>query len=205
MKTPIRGVVWLDRDGTIVDDPGYLRDPGDVRLLPGAARAVARLNAAGATVILVTNQSGIARGLLDEVAFRAVQDEVARQLAAERAHLDDIRFCPHLPSRLLDADTPPCACRKPRPGMVEEARRDHAIGDEVPQVVVGDKIADLDLGRAVRALRVLVLTGEGRSTRDQLVGAGELRSRADQVADDLDAAVPWILDQLGLADPPPNC
>lgn len=201
MKTPVRAIVWLDRDGTLVDDPGYLRDPADVRLLPGAARALARLNDAGATVILVTNQSGIGRGLLTEDDFRAVQAEVARQLAAEGAHLDDVRFCPHRPSRLLGADETPCACRKPRPGMIEAARRAHGLAADLPQVVVGDKRADLDLGSAVGAARVLLLTGEGRKTREE-IGAADA---VDHVAEDLAAAVPWILGELGLADPATNC
>lgn len=198
----IRGVVWLDRDGTLVDDPGYLKDPAAVRLLRGAAAAVARLNRAGATVVLVTNQSGIGRGLLDRTDFAAVQAELVRQLDEQGAHLDDVRFCPHAPANSGDAR---CRCRKPAPGMVEDARRALGIGASTPEVAVGDKAADLDLGRSCGAGRVLVLTGEGTATRDALAAEGTLDSRADHVAADLAAAVPWILGQLGLADGAGTC
>lgn len=200
-----RAVVWLDRDGTIVDDPGYLKDPDALALLPGAAEAIATLNRAGATVVLVTNQSGIARGLMTREDVDAVHRALARELARAGAHLDDLRICPHLPSALLTADQAPCACRKPRPGLVLQARAQLGIDAGVPQVVVGDKRADLELAVAVGARAVLVLTGDGRVTRDELEREGADAPRPDHVSEDLSAALPWLLDELGLAEPGPRC
>ena len=194
-----RAVVWLDRDGTIVDDPGYLRDPEALRLLPGAGAAVARLNAAGVTVVLVTNQSGIGRGLLTEHDLERVHAALRARLADEGAHLDAIRHCPHLPDHLRPAGEAPCACRKPRPGMIEAARVDLAVGTSTPQFVVGDKPADVELARNAGCRAVLVLTGEGRTT---------LRRHdveADHVATGVQGAVDWILAQLSLADPGSSC
>ncbi|HEX7239268.1 MAG TPA: HAD-IIIA family hydrolase, partial [Longimicrobiaceae bacterium] len=107
-SSPLRPAVFLDRDGTVIHDAHYLADPEGVRLLPGAAEAVARLNRAGVPVVLVTNQSGIGRGLFSEADFRAVQDRVEALLAAGGARIDAVYHCPHAP----DAD-PPCDCRKP--------------------------------------------------------------------------------------------
>ena len=91
--------VFLDRDGTLIEDPGYLSNPADVVLLPGAADAVRALNEAGIPAILITNQSGIGRGYYSEADFQAVQAELERQLSAHGARLDDVYFCPHDPGR----------------------------------------------------------------------------------------------------------
>ena len=190
-----RGVVWLDRDGTIVDDPGYLSDPDGLVLLPGAAEGVAALNRGGATVVLVTNQSGIGRGLFTRQQLDAVHERLVQQLAAAGARLDDLRVCPHAP----DPDGPGCSCRKPRPGLVLDARRELGIEAGTPEVVVGDKAADVQLGARIGAPSVLVLTGEGART------LADLTDPPAHVARDLGAAVPWILAQLGLAADGGNC
>src|SRR6266571_6905704 len=111
-----RRAVFLDRDGTIVEDPGFLHQPGKVRLLPGAAEAIHRLNEAGWLVITVSNQSGIARGLYDAAAYQAVQRRLAELLAAHDARLDGAYFCPHHPEF-----TGPCECRKPGVLLFREA------------------------------------------------------------------------------------
>ena len=100
--------VFLDRDGTIIEDAGYLGDPARIRLLPGAAEAIGRLNQAGMPVVVVTNQSGIARGVLDEAAYQATRVELDRLLAGRGARLDAQYHCPHHPEI-----TGPCDCRKP--------------------------------------------------------------------------------------------
>lgn len=188
-------VVWLDRDGTVVDDPGYLRDPERLFLLPGAAEAIARLNRVGALVILVTNQSGIGRGLMSAEDVQAVHARLRALLAMHGAVLDDIRVCPHAPA---DA----CDCRKPAPGMVHRARAELAIDPRTREVVIGDKQADVELARAVGALAVLVRTGEGEETLAEL---GREGLRPDLVAEDLPGAVALVLGELGLADPGPTC
>ena len=150
-----RSAVFLDRDGTLVEDSGFLHRPEDVRLLPGAARAVARLNAAGYVVVVVTNQSGIARGLYDVAAYDAVQRRLAELLAAEGARLDDAYYCPHHPDH-----TGPCACRKPGVRLFEEAAR--ALGIDLRRSwFVGDKASDVAPARVLGGRGILVATGEG--------------------------------------------
>ena len=175
-------VFWLDRDGTIVDDPGYLRDPGAVVLLPGAAEAVARLNRLG-TVVLVTNQSGIGRGYMDRETVDAVHAVVAERLAEAGAHLDRIELCPHTPDDR-------CSCRKPGPDMILRARA--VLGEFTAEYVIGDKLADLQLARATGCRSVLVRTGDGATTERVLRESDRLHGLCDHVADDLPAAVDWI-------------
>lgn len=171
-------VFWLDRDGTVVDDPGYLADPAGLVLLPGAAGAVARLNRAG-TVILVTNQSGIGRGYMSRADVDAVNAALVRELARAGARLDRVEVCPHAPDEA-------CDCRKPRPGLVERGRA--ALGPFDREVVIGDKRADLELARATGCESVLVRTGEGQRTEQELRASGELERLCDLVCDDLAAA-----------------
>lgn len=188
MRRP-RAVAFLDRDDTVVDDPGYLDDPAALRLLPGAAGAIRRLNEAGCAVALVTNQSGIGRGLLDHDTLGRIHDELERQLARAGARLDAIAACPHLPAELLAGDDEPCRCRKPAPGLVEELRRAHGWAG-LPSVVVGDRDSDVGLARNTGCQAVRI-------------GAGSARSRGcDHVAPDLPAAVDWWLRQL--RDTPPR-
>lgn len=132
-----RPAVFVDRDGTVIADPGYLSDPGEVRLLPGAAEAIARLNRAGLPVILVTNQSGIGRDMYDEAAFQSVQRRVEALLAAEGARLDAVYHCPHAPDAI-----PGCDCRKPGPGLFLRAAADHAL-DLSASYFVGDRPRDV--------------------------------------------------------------
>jgi D-glycero-D-manno-heptose 1,7-bisphosphate phosphatase len=147
--------VFLDRDGTIVDDPGFLRDPADVRLLPGAAAALARFNQAGLAVIVVTNQSGIGRGLLTDEEYHLVEARIEELLAEDGATLDATYYCPHSPD-----DEAPCDCRKPGTRLYRRAADDWGI-DLQASWWVGDRISDLDPARVFDARAVLVETGFG--------------------------------------------
>ena len=177
-----RRAVFLDRDGTIIEDTGYVADPGAVRLLPGAAAAIARLNAAGLLAIVVTNQSGIARGLLDEAAYSAVARRVDALVAAEGARLDAHYHCPHHPDF-----TGVCQCRKPGPLLYRRAEADHGI-DLARSWWVGDRLRD-------------VAASECFGGRGLLVGrppAGELAAEVPPpfpVVRDLSAAVDIILQE----------
>ena len=161
--------MFLDRDGTIVSDPGFLREPGKVRLLPGAGEAIRRLNQAGWLVVTVTNQSGIARGLYDQAAYSAVQRRVAELLGAHTAHLDGAYLCPHHPEI-----TGPCRCRKPGPKLFREAQT--ALGIDFAQAYwVGDRLSDVEpasalAGQAARG--ILVETGDGAHHRAQAQALG---------------------------------
>jgi D-glycero-D-manno-heptose 1,7-bisphosphate phosphatase len=129
--------VFLDRDGTLINDPGYARDPEQVRLLLGVGEAVRRINQAGLLAIVVTNQSGIARGLLTEEDYRAMEGRVDALLSAAGAHLDAHYFCPHLPEI-----SGPCECRKPRTLLYRQAAERFSI-DLAGSWWVGDRLRDV--------------------------------------------------------------
>ena len=132
-----RRAVFLDRDGTIIEDTGYIAEPAAVRLVPGAAGAIARLNQAGLPVIVVTNQSGIARGLLDEAAYAATARRLDALLAAAGARLEGHYHCPHHPDI-----TGPCECRKPGPLLYQRAAADHGLR-LARSWWVGDRLRDV--------------------------------------------------------------
>ena len=151
---------FLDRDGTVIELVHHLADPGDVQLIPGAGAAIARLNAIGVPVVIVTNQSVIGRGKLTEAGLVAVHDVMSRQLAAEGAHIDAIYHCPHAP-RLKDPRVIAHPDRKPGPGMLVRAAADLEL-DLSRSVMVGDTLSDMLAGRnAGVAATILVRTGYG--------------------------------------------
>ena len=149
--------VFLDRDGTIVEDPGFLHEPAKVRLLPGAAEAIRRLNQAGWLVVTVSNQSGIARGLYDAAAYAAVQRRLVELLAQHGAHLDGAYFCPHHPDV-----SGPCDCRKPGVRLFRDAAAALDL-DLTGSYWVGDRVSDIEPARALGAdgRGLLVSTGRG--------------------------------------------
>ena len=176
-----RPAVFLDRDGTLIEDHHYLRDPDQVRLLPGAADAVRHLTAAAIPAIVVTNQSGIARGYLTEAEFAATTRRLDELLAAAGARLDGHYHCPHLPDL-----TGPCDCRKPGPLLYERAARDLGL-DLAASWWVGDRERDLGAADRFGGRAILVLTGAG------LDESREPRAVPRWTAADLPAAVARIL------------
>ena len=138
-----RAAVFLDRDGTIIEDVGYLGAPEWVRLLPGAAEAIGRLNRAELLTVVVTNQSGIARGLFDEKAYEATRVRLDRLLADQGARLDAQYHCPHHPEL-----SGPCECRKPGPLLYRRAAEDLAI-DLTASWWVGDRLRDVQAAAAL--------------------------------------------------------
>jgi D-glycero-D-manno-heptose 1,7-bisphosphate phosphatase len=152
--------VFVDRDGTIIEDPGYLAAPDGVRLIPGAAEGVAQLNAAGIPVVLVTNQSGIARGLYGWDQYRAVKTRLDTLLSRFGARIDATYVCPHHPSV-----TGPCTCRKPAPRLFTEAAEALRI-DLARAVWIGDRMSDVEPALAFGGTGILVLTGEGPGHAD---------------------------------------
>jgi D-glycero-D-manno-heptose 1,7-bisphosphate phosphatase len=151
-----RPAVFLDRDGTVIEDRDYLRDLAEVRLLPGAAAAVRVLNEAGLPAVVVTNQSGIARGLLTEADYEATARRLDDLLAAEHARLDARYHCPHLPEL-----TGACECRKPGALLYERAARDLGL-DLARSWWVGDRLRDVEAAARFGGRGTLVLTGAGR-------------------------------------------
>lgn len=153
--------VFLDRDGTVCDEVGYVNHLDRVRLYPWTAEAIRKLNQAGLPVIVVTNQSGVGRGYFSEELVHQVHQKIALELAPREAHLDAVYYCPHHPNAPLESYRQNCRCRKPSTGMIEEAARRFHI-DVPSSYVVGDSYRDMQLGFNAGARTVLVMTGYGR-------------------------------------------
>jgi D-glycero-D-manno-heptose 1,7-bisphosphate phosphatase len=179
-----RRFVLLDRDGTITVERNYLSDPDQVELLPQVGAGLRRMTQTGLGLIVVTNQSGIARGFFDEQRLEEIHARMNQLLNAEGVQLDGIYFCPHTP----EGD---CECRKPRPGMVQRAAADFGF-DPKQCFVIGDKPCDIDLGHAVGATTLLVRTGYGA----EVESAGQ--STAHEIVDDLLAAAAKIEQLLAI-------
>jgi histidinol-phosphate phosphatase family protein len=173
-----RAAVFLDRDGTLVDDPGFLADPASVRLLPGAAEALARLGTLGLVRVVISNQSGIARGRITLAEADAVQAEVRRQIEAGGGGLEECLRCPHAPE---DG----CTCRKPGTALHREAAGRLDL-DCTRSWFVGDRISDLLPVRELGGRAILVRTGDGASHEAEAHGLGAA------VVDDLMAAAALI-------------
>jgi len=151
-----RRAVFFDRDGTLIEDEHYLSRPELVRLRPQAAAAVRRVNTAGLAAIVVTNQSGVGRGLLDFATLCAIHDKMHRALAQVGGRIDAIFFCPHTAESR-------CECRKPKAGMLREIGVRFNV-DMTGVACVGDGLRDLQAAQAVGAQPMLVLTGKGEKT-----------------------------------------
>ena len=189
-----RPAAFIDRDGTLTEEVGYVNHPGRLRLLPRSAEAIRRLNAAGVAAVIVTNQAGVARGYFSEEVLQATTAELQKQLKRAGASLDGIYICPHHP---IEGEPPfraQCECRKPKPGLVLRATSELGL-DLTASTVIGDRPSDLAMADAVGARGVLVLTGYG-------LGEWEYRRQTfpvtpHHVAADLLDAVEWILRQRG--------
>jgi D-glycero-D-manno-heptose 1,7-bisphosphate phosphatase len=177
--------VFLDRDGTINEDSGYLADPSSLRLLPGVGPALRLLQERGFRLVVVSNQSGVARGYLTEAMLAEIHQRLERLLETEGVSLSGVYYCPHHPE-----GAPPyrqsCHCRKPQGGLVERAAREHKI-DLSRSYVVGDQLVDVELARQSGMTAILVLTGQGKLALEST------HVQADHVAADLTAAARWIL------------
>lgn len=189
----MRPAVFLDRDGTMVHDVGYLSRLEDLHWFPWTIDAVRLLNRAGFLVCVTTNQGGIGLGFYTEAFLHSLHDHMSSVLEAAGARVDGWFHCPHHPDARIEALRVACDCRKPRPGMIEQAARRFPI-DLAQSFVVGDKIADVNLGRAVGARSVLVKTGYGAA---EIVRHGGTMPGAAHVAEELMGAVEWILGEVG--------
>jgi len=182
--------VFIDRDGTLTEEVGYVNHPSRLRLLPGAAEAIRRLNAADVAAVVVTNQAGIARGYFSADVLRATHEALVAQLKDAGAHLDGIYVCPHHPSEGVAPYRAVCDCRKPAPGLLQRAAAELQL-DLAASTMIGDKASDLVPARTVGARAVLVLTGYGRGEWEYR--RAEFAVAPDHVADDLLGAVDWVL------------
>jgi D-glycero-D-manno-heptose 1,7-bisphosphate phosphatase len=180
---PRRRAAFLDRDGTICEEMGYVNHLDRLQIFPFAAAAIRLLNEADIPVIVVTNQSGVARNIFPESLVHQVHQKMISELAAGGARIDAIYFCPH---KTEDA----CECRKPNPGLLERAAREHAL-DLAASWVVGDRYADLEMGYAAGARGILVMTGYGRGEYE--LHRDNWPRQPDVLAENLTDAVSRIL------------
>jgi D-glycero-D-manno-heptose 1,7-bisphosphate phosphatase len=169
----VKPALFLDRDGVLNVEVEYLRRPEDVVLIPGTARAVSELNLVGVPVIVVSNQSGLARGLFQEEDLDAVQRELARQLASSGASIDAWYHCPYHPA-FPDRYAATAPDRKPAPGMLLRAAREHGL-HLGQSIVVGDKLSDLEAGQRAGCRSLLVRTGYGADTERAMLAGPDAR------------------------------
>jgi D-glycero-D-manno-heptose 1,7-bisphosphate phosphatase len=170
-----RAAVFLDRDGTIIEDVPYLDRPEDVRLISGAGSAIVRLNRRGIPAILVTNQSGIARGFYTADTVDAIHRRLRTLLGEEGAAIDAVYYCPHMPPEQVPPGTSPCTCRKPEIGLVEQARREHDL-DLERSFFVGDRMTDVEVAQRMGGTGILIQSGHGQGSLDESsINLGEFR------------------------------
>lgn len=172
-----RQFVVVDRDGTIIVERDYLSDPRQIEFLPGAVRGLRLLLRIGLGLVVVTNQSAVGRGFFDEAHLDLIHRQLRELLETEGVQLEGIYFCPHTPED-------DCSCRKPKPGLIERAAKELDF-DLQASFVIGDKPADIEMGRRVRATTFLVRTGYGAEF------VGDSTVNPDYVADDL-----WVAAQM---------
>jgi len=181
--------VFLDRDGTINEDVGHLDRFERLTLFPFSIDAVRLLNLAGFPVVVVTNQGGVAAGLVDEAFVHEAHEVLGRRFEEGGATIERFYHCPHDPNAVVDAYRRDCDCRKPEPGMIRRAAADLGL-DPTRSYVVGDKWSDVALARRVGATGILVRTGYGATQAEQ-----PDRPRDAIVTADLMTATVWILEQ----------
>ncbi|GAB4341628.1 MAG: D-glycero-beta-D-manno-heptose 1,7-bisphosphate 7-phosphatase [Candidatus Abyssubacteria bacterium] len=185
--------VFLDRDGTINEECGYLNHVDRLRLIEGAADAVRLFNEYGLKTIIVSNQSGVARGYFPESMLKALHEKLRGLLEAQGARLDAVYYCPHHPN----AGEPPyrqaCDCRKPNLGMIRRAEQEFAV---LPRIsyMVGDKLSDVEFGRKAGCKAILVLTGYGKGEWEY--NRDKCSVEPDYVARDVLDAAHWIIEDL---------
>jgi D-glycero-D-manno-heptose 1,7-bisphosphate phosphatase len=184
----VRRAVFLDRDGTLIEEVGYLDRLDRIALFPYSIDAIRLLNRAGFAVIITTNQAGVARGFFGESFVDEVHRHLADRLAKGDARIDGFYFCPHHPDGVVDSYRQVCDCRKPQPGMLRKAAIDHQL-DLERSFAVGDRRHDIAAGAAVGAKGVLVRTGHGARDEESARAAGAA------VTNNLMEAVSWILQQ----------
>jgi D-glycero-D-manno-heptose 1,7-bisphosphate phosphatase len=186
----MKRAVFLDRDGTLIEESGYLDRLERLIFFPFTVDAVRVLNRAGFAVVVVTNQAGIARGIVKESFVDEAHQHIARRLEAGGATIDAFYCCPHYPQGVVEQYSRTCDCRKPQPGLFLRAAADLNL-DLEHSFVVGDRWHDLAAGQAVGASGVLVRTGIGQSDE----AAPDPNIVPDAIVDNLMEAAAWILEQ----------
>ena len=182
----MKKAVFLDRDGTINEDVNYLNHPDQIKLIFGSAEGIRLLNENGFTVVVITNQSGVARGIISEENLPLIKNRLSSLLEEKGAKIDGYYYCPHYPDGKVEKYSFKCDCRKPEPGMLKKAAEDLDI-ELKGSYVVGDKACDIKLGKNVGAVSIMVKTGYGEFE------AENCEPYPDYTADNLFDAAQWII------------
>ncbi len=178
--------VFLDRDGTIIEDCGYPHERSQISFLPGASEAIRQLNKNGFKVIVVTNQAGVARGYFTEGTVREINKYLQEALAEKGALIDGFYYCPHHPEGVIEPYRQVCHCRKPNPGMIEEAVRDFGI-DVKKSFIIGDHLSDVEAGQRAGCRTILL------ARPDSPAGSSATAVTPGYIAPNLGEAVAWLL------------
>lgn len=189
-STSPRRAIFIDRDGTLNEEVGYVCSLDELRLYDFAAESVRLINEAGWLAIVVTSQAGVARGMFSEGFLAEVHNNMTAQLEREGARVDAIYYCPHHPTEGESPYREVCDCRKPKPGMLRQAAADFNL-DLTECVVIGDRFRDFAMAQAVGGSGVLVLTGYGKDEFEQDIAIWP--QQPDFVAENLLEAVRWII------------
>ncbi|OCL27656.1 D,D-heptose 1,7-bisphosphate phosphatase [Orenia metallireducens] len=182
--------VFMDRDGTVSKEIGYVNHPNRYELLPRSGLAIKKLNQSGIKAILATNQAGVARGYFKEEMIGQVHNRLEELLKSEGAYLDAIYYCHHHPRVGEGKFKKECNCRKPEPGMLLQGKEEFGV-DLKKSYMIGDKISDVEVAHRVGAKGILVLTGYGMG--DYQNAQDNWKVEPDYIAEDLFDAVEWIL------------
>lgn len=185
--------IFLDRDGTINDEVGYLDHENKLQMIPAAFEAIRLINESGMKAVVVTNQAGVAKGLFTEKFVRKINGQIQSALLEKGALIDRFYFCPHHPSEGNDPYRKICACRKPEPGLLHQAAADLDI-DLARSYLIGDRLRDIEAAHRAGVRGILVMTGYGQDLMQQAGPdpANEF-NQPDHIANDILEAVRWIL------------
>ena len=196
MKTidkTLKPAVFIDRDGTMTVEGGYINHPSRLQLIRGSADAIRLCNEHGILAILATNQAGVARGYFTEDLIHVVHGKLEKMLAAKGAKMDAIYYCPHHPREGKRPYRADCDCRKPKPGMIERGCEELPV-DRSRSYMVGDKISDSEFGHKMGLRTVMVMTGYGRGEYEYQ--RQDWTDTPDYIAKNLKDAVEWIIRDL---------
>ena len=178
--------VFLDRDGTIIEDSGYINSPEQIKFIPGSIEAIKKLNEAGYKVVIISNQAGIARELLSENMLQTIDKIIHREVLSGGGHIDASYYCPHHPEHGVYPYKQDCECRKPHPGLIKKAVKDQDL-ELAGSFMGGDKSSDIETGKRAGVKTVFVRTGHGQNEEKKL------KEKPDHIANNLPEAVRWIL------------
>ena len=188
--------VFLDRDGTINEEVGYLDSLDKLKIIPGAYEAIRLINESGMKAVVISNQAGVARGFFTEDFVKITHEHLQTALRQEGAYIDNFYHCPHHPTEGIEPYRQDCNCRKPAPGMLLRAAQDLNI-DLTRSYLVGDRFRDMEAAKKVGVKGVLVKTGYGQELlQDDGPDEETEESKPDYIAADILEAVKWILFQV---------